>query len=140
MAETQLSFFDADAARDYQRQQKKAELDAWLLDILGPEGFKKRQTKLARQKAKLDTFLNQPRAPHIQAIADKMFAEVLASAKPYLADEFTLLGIERGATKRDIKNAYRRQARKLHPDAGGDEDAFKRLHDAYRRVLASVKE
>jgi hypothetical protein len=31
MAETQLSFFDAEAAYEYRRQQKKAELDALML-------------------------------------------------------------------------------------------------------------
>ena len=53
--------------------------------------------------------------------------------------EYSLLGIEPGASKRDVKNAYRRKARKLHPDAGGDEAAFKQLYEAYRRVLAVAK-
>jgi DnaJ-domain-containing protein 1 len=74
----------------------------------------------------------------IEAIVN-MRAEILATAKPFLRDEYTLLGVERDATKREIKNAYRRKARKLHPDAGGSDEAFKQLHDAYRRVLAFAK-
>ena len=54
--------------------------------------------------------------------------------------EYALLGIAPGATKRDIKNAYRRQARKLHPDKGGDAEAFKQIYAAYRRLLASTAE
>jgi DnaJ-domain-containing protein 1 len=54
--------------------------------------------------------------------------------------EFALLGIEPGATKRDVKNAYRRQARKLHPDKGGDAEAFKTMYAAYRKLLTIVKE
>jgi len=53
--------------------------------------------------------------------------------------EHDLLGIAPGSTKRDIKNAYRRKARKLHPDVGGDEEAFKQLHAAYRKVLAAAR-
>lgn len=140
MEDQQLSLFDADAAYAYQRQQKKAEVDAWLLDILGPLAFQKRQAKIARQNAKLDKIYSKQLRPDLQAAVDEMRARVLASAKPYMAEEFALLGIERGATKREIKNAYRRQARKLHPDAGGDDAAFKRMHEAYRRALASVQE
>ena len=140
MAETQLSFFDADAAREYQRKQKDAKRDALLLQHLGQKGAKQWHDKDARLKAKLDAIYNTPLSPDIQAAIDELRAKVMASAKPYLADEFALLGIERGATKREIKNAYRRQARKLHPDGGGDDAAFTRLHDAYRRLLASVKE
>ncbi|MBA3824715.1 MAG: DnaJ domain-containing protein [Ktedonobacterales bacterium] len=53
---------------------------------------------------------------------------------------YTLLGIEQGASKREIKNAYRRQARKLHPDKGGDEAAFKALYAAYRQLLTITKD
>ncbi len=54
--------------------------------------------------------------------------------------ELSLLGIAPGATKRDIRIAYRRKARKLHPDAGGDPEAFKQLHAAYRALLKVAQE
>jgi curved DNA-binding protein CbpA len=38
-------------------------------------------------------------------------------------------------TKKDVRNAYRRKARKVHPDVGGDAEAFKELYAAYRAVL-----
>ncbi len=34
-----------------------------------------------------------------------------------------------------IRNAYRRQAKIHHPDAGGTAGSFRRLHDAYRELL-----
>jgi hypothetical protein len=37
--------------------------------------------------------------------------------------------------KKDVRNAYRRKARKLHPDVGGDAESFKQLYAAYRTLL-----
>ena len=61
-----------------------------------------------------------------------------ATGKQHSA-EYALVGVAPGATKREIYNAYRRKARKLHPDAGGDADAFKQLYAAYREILAVAK-
>lgn len=46
------------------------------------------------------------------------------------------LDVDAALCKRDVKNAYRRQARKLHPDVGGSDADFKALHTAYRTVLS----
>src|SRR5918997_475097 len=50
-------------------------------------------------------------------------------------DPYTALGVPRGAATAEIKTAYRRRARSLHPDVnGGDPDAaerFKELVAAY---------
>ncbi|KAG8074601.1 hypothetical protein GUJ93_ZPchr0006g43699 [Zizania palustris] len=49
-------------------------------------------------------------------------------------NHYEVLGVEAGASRGEIKAAYRRLAREVHPDAGGgaagDED-FLRLHAAY---------
>jgi molecular chaperone DnaJ len=50
-------------------------------------------------------------------------------------DLYELLGVPRDATSEDVKKAYRRAAREHHPDAGGDEEAFKQVTHAYQ-VLA----
>jgi molecular chaperone DnaJ len=46
-------------------------------------------------------------------------------------DLYEILGVDRSANQEDIKRAYRRKARELHPDAGGNEDGFKELTTAY---------
>ena len=49
-----------------------------------------------------------------------------------MKDIYAELGVAKDATQADIKKAYRRKARELHPDTGGgDEEAFKRLGAAY---------
>src|SRR5436190_5435819 len=50
-------------------------------------------------------------------------------------DYYTVLGVPRTATEKDIKTAYRKLARKHHPDVNpGDkksEDLFKEIGEAY---------
>lgn len=51
------------------------------------------------------------------------------------SDFYGILGVDRGASADDIKRAYRKRARELHPDANPDdpsaEDKFKELSRAY---------
>ena len=49
-------------------------------------------------------------------------------------DYYAILGVSRDADQSEIKKAYRKKARELHPDYGGDEDAFKELSVAYETL------
>ncbi len=54
-------------------------------------------------------------------------------------DYYQLLGVEKGASKDDIKKAFRKLAHKFHPDKkGGDEARFKEVSEAYS-VLSDDK-
>ncbi|MGH8906276.1 MAG: molecular chaperone DnaJ [Egibacteraceae bacterium] len=50
---------------------------------------------------------------------------------PAVRDLYEILGVSRDATDEELKRAYRRKAREVHPDQGGDEEAFKELTAAY---------
>ena len=44
---------------------------------------------------------------------------------------YDLLGIQRGASKDEIKKAYKKKALETHPDRGGDPELFKQINNAY---------
>ena len=51
---------------------------------------------------------------------------------------YELLGVKKDATADEIKKAFRKLARKHHPDAGGDEEKFKQINEAYE-VLSDTE-
>lgn len=53
-------------------------------------------------------------------------------------DYYKILGVKKDASQDQIKKAFRRLARKHHPDAGGSEEKFKQLNEAYE-VLGDEK-
>ncbi len=56
-------------------------------------------------------------------------------------DYYKILGIDRGASEKEIKSAYRKLARKYHPDVNKEPDAgqkFKDINEAYE-VLSDPK-
>ncbi len=56
--------------------------------------------------------------------------------RPWVSPELAVLGLKAGASKAEIKAAYRRLARQHHPDCGGDPDKFKEVQAAYERAMA----
>ena len=58
-------------------------------------------------------------------------------------DYYKVLGVDKGASDKDIKRAYRRLARKYHPDVNPDdkqaEERFKELNEAYQVLSDSEK-
>ena len=57
-------------------------------------------------------------------------------------DYYKILGVDRKASAEDIKKAYRKLARKYHPDVSKEanaEDKFKELGEAYEVLRDSEK-
>lgn len=74
-----------------------------------------------------DTFYQSP---------EMYFAEVRSDSRP---ECFEILGVELGASEKEVKSAYFRLAKSAHPDAGGDVDKFKELQKAYESTLVIAK-
>ncbi len=54
-------------------------------------------------------------------------------------DYYDTLGIKKDASADEIKKAFRRLSRKHHPDAGGSEERFKEINEAYQVLSDSEK-
>ena len=52
---------------------------------------------------------------------------------------YDVLGVSRDASQDDIKKAFRKLAAKYHPDAGGDEEKFKEVSEAYTTLSDETK-
>lgn len=52
------------------------------------------------------------------------------------AEAYDVLGLDRSATDEEVREAYREQAKTLHPDTdGGSTEEFQELNDAYERLV-----
>lgn len=52
---------------------------------------------------------------------------------------YDILGVKRDATQDEIKRAFRKLAQKHHPDAGGDEQKYKEISEAYTTLSDEKK-
>ena len=53
-------------------------------------------------------------------------------------DPYQILGVARGCTRDEVKEAFRARAWHAHPDRGGDEQPFIELCGAYKQILAEL--
>ncbi len=47
-----------------------------------------------------------------------------------------ILGLGEEATLSEIKEAYYKKAKELHPDKGGEDEEMKRLNDTYKLIMS----
>ena len=47
---------------------------------------------------------------------------------------YDTLGVNKTATDKELKDAFRRKAREHHPDTGGSEEQFKKINEAYETL------
>jgi len=54
-------------------------------------------------------------------------------------DPYTVLGVDKKASKDTIKKTYRKKAKKVHPDSGGSAEEFSKLSKAYQILITDSK-
>jgi len=57
---------------------------------------------------------------------------------PFAMDPYHTLGVLRDCTREEAKDAFRARAWQLHPDRGGEEQAFIQLYSAYKQILREL--
>ena len=46
-------------------------------------------------------------------------------------DYYSILGVPKDASDKDLKSAYKKASMQHHPDRGGNEETFKQINEAY---------
>lgn len=59
-------------------------------------------------------------------------------ALPSQDNPYDVLGVSRTATQEQIEASYREKAKVLHPDFGGDPEAFRRLNEARQKLKGKL--
>ena len=77
------------------------------------------------------------RATNAEAQPGANAAAAAAVTAQSAEDPYMILGVEHGADSNAIKLAYRRLAKKHHPDAGGSAAEFQKIKDAFNQLLSS---
>jgi hypothetical protein len=54
-------------------------------------------------------------------------------------DPYLTLGVARGCSRQELKDAFRARARSAHPDRGGEVLSFVQLRTAYEQILADLE-
>ena len=54
-------------------------------------------------------------------------------------DYYESLGVNRNASAKEIKSAFRKKAAEHHPDKGGDPNQFKQINEAYQTLSNNEK-
>ena len=54
-------------------------------------------------------------------------------------DYYSILGVPKNASEKDLKTAYKKASMQHHPDRGGDGETFKQINEAYSTLKDPVK-
>lgn len=71
-------------------------------------------------------------------VPDVDFGPASADLQDPTHSAFSELGVPVDATLGEVKRAYRRRIKEVHPDQGGSEEAFRRVREAYTTAIKHV--
>jgi len=111
--------------------------DRSLLQWMNRTPEEVREAVLATPQAKLRHEISQL-LEHLRCmhLSERALREGIDGWTRYGA--YRVLGIKRGATRGQVKRAFRKKALKMHPDKGGDKVAFQELQEAYEEAMAAL--
>jgi hypothetical protein len=105
------------------REAREREFEGWKRD--NPEAWAERQRQSEETTRKMmEDYQEELRR--------------LMGRQEYPQLDVVTLGLSWPCTKDEVKGAYRRLCKRAHPDVGGSAEDFRRIHEAYQRLLAAV--
>jgi hypothetical protein len=108
------------------REAQEREFEAWK--AANPEAWAERQRRAEEATRRMiEDFQEQLRRLRLLGRGEA----------PHPADALTL-GLPWPCSRGEIRAAYRRLALQTHPDRGGSAEAFRRVNDAYERLMDAV--
>lgn len=115
-------------------------IPGWVGEQVSLKTLKSCREWLAKTPAEREQWFTDAAAAIAELKAtDEFYKRVHEQAKrqatPRGAKSYHVLGIQPGATRAEIKAAFRQKAKTSHPDHGGDPEEFKRLMAAYRQLV-----
>jgi len=114
-----------------------------LSNMLGDAWWKeKKRTQKAYLASKhvLDNAQKSSGAVEVVKPLETRIPSVKGEGKSLLHLKLSKSDLGSAELKQVIKSAFRRQARIHHPDLGGDEAAFRKIHQAYEELAAWAEE
>ncbi|CAE8623682.1 unnamed protein product, partial [Polarella glacialis] len=81
-------------------------------------------------------------AAFVGAIGRRRFRRPIsarAASSLQVFDPWSVLGVQRGAERDEVRKAFRDQIRDVHPDVGGDPERFRVVNLAYDKVMATIE-
>ena len=92
------------------------------------------QDPLAAYYLDIDNFHNSS-LDSIRDLVDRFWRRVTRAVSLQEEEALARLGCQPGASRNEIKQAYRRKAQEQHPDRGGNPDHFRAIREAYESLL-----
>ncbi len=121
----------------------------WVITPSGCDGLGRQSTRIPRDLSQIDYYCAL-RLGYCNRGSFSSYTLIEAELPPLTAEapgamfdggdpDAAALGLGgRPLTLRAVKAAYRRQAREVHPDAGGSAEAFQQLTEAYERLCSRI--
>ena len=93
--------------------------------------LRQRQSQASRRQSRRTSSDRRTRSDRRRTDRDPAAAAINEEA-----EALAVLGLGVGATQEQIKQAFRRLVKRHHPDVGGSASAFRRVNEAYQRLVA----
>jgi hypothetical protein len=110
----------------------KGERVSWLNETARLIDIVKPKTDIEKEKARKET---ERKYKEWESNFNHRYYTFVFDSKISTVSAYNILGLPVGASKLEIKSAFRQLAKKYHPDAGGQQKDFVKIREAYEVLI-----